>query len=156
MKKTIVSMLFLASLGLASAPALADVTGTVRVEFEGPGGHSSGAYGATSAIHAAGRALMIMLQDASLPTSAYKVSNLKGGNSVNSIASDGVYDVAITAVDQPTYDSYKAKVEAAAIQGAQDENAFRSVTTCLITSNTRRDIRVRVDGTLVLPATPCP
>jgi metal-dependent amidase/aminoacylase/carboxypeptidase family protein len=155
MKKSIVSMLFLASLGLASAQALA-VDATVRVEFEGPGGHSSGAYGATNAVHAAGRALILMVQDTSLPTSAYKVNGLKGGNSVNSIASDGIYNVVINAVDQTTLDAYKAKVQAAAIKGAQDENAFRNRTTCQTVNSARVDIRVRVDGALVLPATACP
>ena len=155
MKKSIVSMLFLASLSLVSAQALAD-TSTMRVEFEGPGGHSNGAYSATSALHAAGRALIIMVHDTNLPTSDYKVTGLKGGNSVNSIASDGAYNVIITAADQQTLDAYKARAQVVAIQGAQEENAFRNVSTCEIANNARRDIRVRIDGILVLPATACP
>jgi metal-dependent amidase/aminoacylase/carboxypeptidase family protein len=154
MKKTIVSLLCLAALGVAS-PAMAQVTGTVHVEFMGPGGHSNGAYGATSALHAAGKALMHLRASTAIPHSAYKVIGLDGGNSVNSIASDGRYDVRLTAPNQSTYDAYVQLVRNTAAQGASDENKFRCVavgaTSGSGASVSRRDIRVTVDGAAITP-----
>jgi metal-dependent amidase/aminoacylase/carboxypeptidase family protein len=146
MKKTIVSVLCLAALGLAS-PAMA-LDRTVVVEFTGPGGHSSGAYTATSALHAAGRALMLMVNEAAyqLPTGSFKVTSLKGGNSVNSIASDGTYNVILTAATQADLDAYAAKVEATVNAGAKAENDFRGVTAGQIVNGARRDIRYRIDN----------
>ena len=154
MKIKIVSLLCLAALGL-STPAMAQVTGSVHVEFQGPGGHSNGAYGATSALHAAGKALTHLRNNTAIPRSAYKVSGLDGGNSVNSIASDGRYDVRLTAADQATYDAYVQLVKDTAAQGASDENKHRCVavgaTSGSGASITRRDIRVSVDGAAVTP-----
>ena len=87
MKKTFASLLFMAALGLASAHAAAQQTGRLVVEFQGPGGHSNGAYGRTSALHAASRTVIRIQQ--TLPAGSYVMTNLTGGNSVNSIASDG-------------------------------------------------------------------
>lgn len=147
MKKTIVSILCLATLGLAS-PAMA-LDRTILVEFTGPGGHSSGAYTATSALHAAGRALMLMLNGNAayqLPAGNFKVTNLKGGNSVNSIAFDGTYSVILTAATQQDLDAYATKVVAAANAGAKAENDFRGVTAGQIVSGARRDIRFRINN----------
>jgi metal-dependent amidase/aminoacylase/carboxypeptidase family protein len=127
----------------------------VHVEFMGPGGHSNGAYGATSALHAAGKALTYLRTNTAIPRSAYKVTGLDGGNSVNSIASDGRYDVHLTAPDQSTYDAYVQLVKDTAALGASDENKFRCVevgaTSGSGASVSRRDIRVTVGGTAVTP-----
>ncbi|GHU27732.1 hypothetical protein AGMMS50256_08220 [Betaproteobacteria bacterium] len=143
MKKTIVSLLCLAALSLASTQAMA-LTETVEVEFLGPGGHSNGDYGRTSALHAAGRAVVKI--KAALPAGSYVVTDMKGGNSVNSIASDGFYKIHLTAADQGTLNALKTEVTTLSKAGASDENAFRNVTPGQITSGVRRDIRVRVNG----------
>jgi metal-dependent amidase/aminoacylase/carboxypeptidase family protein len=67
----------------------------VRVEFQGPGGHSYGSYGRVSALHAAARAV-ILIQEA-LPAGSYQITNLTGGNSVNAIASDGLIELKLAA-----------------------------------------------------------
>ncbi|KQP20504.1 hypothetical protein [Pseudorhodoferax sp. Leaf267] len=126
MKKTIASLLCLAAFSLASAPVAAQQTGRVLVEFQAPGGHSNGAYGRTSAVHAAGRAI-VQMKTAGLPAGAYQLRGLNGGNSVNSLASDARYEVLLTAADATALQSMVAQVTAAAKAGADAENAFRGV-----------------------------
>ena len=88
MKRLIYSLAFAVGVAAASTPVFAQQSGNLRVEFQGPGGHSSGAYGRVSALHAAARAV-ILIQKA-LPAGSYQITNLTGGNSVNAIASDGL------------------------------------------------------------------
>lgn len=126
MKNTIASLLAVAALSLGALPAQAQQTGSLLVEFQGPGGHSNGAYGRTSAVHAAARTLS-RLKGAGLPAGAYRVSGLNGGNSVNSIASDARYTVALTAADTAAWQAMAAQVDAAVKAGVDAENAFRGV-----------------------------
>lgn len=132
--------LCLAALALAGFSAQAQQTGNVAVEFQGPGGHSSSNYGRTSAVHAAGRAV-IFLQQADLPRGSYVITNLTGGNSVNSIASDGLIELRLTAADATAYADVVAKITAAAKSGADAENAFRGVKAGELTAGARADIR---------------
>jgi metal-dependent amidase/aminoacylase/carboxypeptidase family protein len=143
MKKTIGSLACLAGLALAAFAAhAAQVTGTVVVQFQGPGGHSSNNYGRTSALHAAGRAAILLQQ--SMPAGSYVMTNLTGGNSVNSIASDGLIELKLTAADATAYNDLVAKVTAAAKAGADAENAFRNVKAGDLTAGARADIRATV------------
>src|SRR4051794_29626818 len=68
MKKAIRSLV-LAGLAAASMSVFAQQTGALRIEFLGPGGHSSNNYGRTSALHAAGRTAIRIQQ--SLPAGSY-------------------------------------------------------------------------------------
>lgn len=67
-------------------------TGSHRyfIDFIGPGGHSFGAFGTPSAIHAAGRAIAKVadVQVPSGPKTTFTVGMIEGGTSVNSIAAD--------------------------------------------------------------------
>jgi metal-dependent amidase/aminoacylase/carboxypeptidase family protein len=112
-------------LAVAGTPAFAQQSGGVRVEFQGPGGHSFGAYGRVSALHAAARTV-ILLQKA-LPAGSYQITNLTGGNSVNAIASDGLIELKLTAGSAKAYEALVAAVTKAATDGAAAENAFRGV-----------------------------
>jgi hypothetical protein len=123
MKRLIVTLAL--ALATAGAPALAQQSGGVRVEFQGPGGHSFGAYGRVSALHAAARTV-ILLQKA-LPAGSYQITNLTGGNSVNAIASDGLIELRLTAGSAKAYEALVAAVTKAAADGAAEENAFRGV-----------------------------
>ena len=123
MKRLIPTLAFI--LAVAVAPALAQQSKGVRVEFQGPGGHSFGAYGRVSAVHAAARTV-ILLQKA-LPAGSYQITNLTGGNSVNAIASDGLIELKLTARNAKAYDALVAAVTKAAEDGAAEENAFRGV-----------------------------
>jgi len=65
------------------------------VVFTGPGGHSYGAFGMPSAIHAMGRAIANVsdLQVPVNPKTTFNVGIVKGGTSVNSIAGEAAMDV---------------------------------------------------------------
>ena len=125
MKRLIYSLAFIMGVAAAGTPAFAQPTGDVRVEFQGPGGHSSGAYGRVSALHAAARTV-ILLQEG-LPKGSYQIMNLTGGNSVNAIASDGLIELKLTAPNAAEYKALVAAVTKAADDGAAAENAFRGV-----------------------------
>jgi metal-dependent amidase/aminoacylase/carboxypeptidase family protein len=111
----------------------------LRIEFQGPGGHSSGAYGRVSALHAAARAV-ILIQKA-LPAGSYQITNLTGGNSVNSIASDGLVELKLTAANAAAYKALVAAVTKAAAEGAAAENAFRNVKPGDLTSGAPATVR---------------
>ena len=142
--KKIISSLLLATLaagaGLAQAQSAAT---TIVAEFQGPGGHSSGNYGRTSALRAAARAMM-ELQKSGLPAGSYSVSELTGGNSVNSIASDGKFVVKLNPASGVSAADLLAKVTAASKTGAETENAFRNVKPGDLTAGAPADIRYSV------------
>lgn len=140
MKRLIATLAFVAA--AAGTPAFAQQTGNVRVEFQGPGGHSFGAYGRVSAVHAAARTV-ILLQKA-LPAGSYQITNLTGGNSVNAIASDGLIELKLTASNAKAYDALVAAVTKAAADGAAEENAFRGVKPGDLTSGAPATIRSNV------------
>ena len=126
----------------AGTPAFAQQSGGLRVEFQGPGGHSFGAYGRVSALHAAARTV-ILLQKA-LPAGSYQITNLTGGNSVNAIASDGLIELKVTARSAAAYQALVAAVTKAAAEGADAENAFRGVKAGDLTSGAPATIRSSV------------
>ena len=139
MKRLIFSLAFAIAVAAAGTPVFAQQSGNLRVDFQGPGGHSSGAYGRVSALHAAARTV-ILIQKA-LPAGSYQITNLTGGNSVNSIASDGLIELKLNA---PNADAYKALVGAvtkAAADGAAAENAFRGVKAGDLTSGAPATVR---------------
>jgi metal-dependent amidase/aminoacylase/carboxypeptidase family protein len=140
MKRLISTLVFI--LAAAGTPALAQQSGGVRVEFQGPGGHSFGAYGRVSALHAAARTV-ILLQKA-LPAGSYQITNLTGGNSVNAIASDGLIELKLTARSATAYQALVAAVTKAAAEGAAAENAFRGVKTGDLTAGAPATVRSSV------------
>ena len=142
MKRLIYSLAFLVTVTAAGASVSAQQSGGVRVEFQGPGGHSSGAYGRVSALHAAARAV-ILIQKA-LPAGSYQITNLTGGNSVNSIASDGLIELKLNAANAAAYQELVAAVTKAATEGAAAENAFRGVKPGELTSGAPATVRTTV------------
>ena len=140
MNRLILTLIFVVA--AAIAPALAQQSGGVRVEFQGPGGHSFGAYGRVSALHAASRTV-ILLQKA-LPSGSYQITNLTGGNSVNAIASDGLIELKLTATSAKAYDALVAAVTKAAEEGAAAENAFRGVKPGDLTAGAPATVRTTV------------
>jgi metal-dependent amidase/aminoacylase/carboxypeptidase family protein len=140
MKRLIPTLAFI--LALAVVPALAQQSKGLRVEFQGPGGHSFGAYGRVSAVHAAARTV-ILLQKA-LPAGSYQITNMTGGNSVNAIASDGLIELKLTARNAKAYETLVAAVTKAAEEGAAAENAFRGVKPGDLTAGAPATVRVSV------------
>ena len=139
MKRLIVSLAFIGCIAAASTPAFAQRSGALKIEFQGPGGHSSGAYGRVNALHAAARAV-ILIQKA-LPAGSYQITNLTGGNSVNSIASDGLIELKLTAANAAAYQKLVEAVTKAAADGAAAENAFRGVKPGDLTSGAPATVR---------------
>jgi metal-dependent amidase/aminoacylase/carboxypeptidase family protein len=139
MKRLVFLLAFIASIAAASSPAFAQKSGGLKIEFQGPGGHSSGAYGRVSALHAAARAV-ILIQKA-LPEGSYQITNLTGGNSVNSIASDGLIEMKLTAANAAAYQKLVTAVTNAAAEGAAAENKFRGVKAGDLTSGAPATVR---------------
>ena len=140
MKKLISTLVFSV---MAAGAGLAQAQSTLVVEFQGPGGHSSSNYGRTSALHAAARSVMA-LQKAGLPAGSYTVTELTGGNSVNSIAFDGKFVAKLKPGSGVPESDFLAKVTEAAKAGADAENAFRNVKAGDLTAGAPADIRYTV------------
>lgn len=142
MKRLISFLAIVVGVAAAATPAVAQQSGNVRVEFQGPGGHSYGAYGRVSALHAAARAVLL-IQEA-LPAGSYQITNLTGGNSVNAIASDGLIELKLTAGSAAAYKALVSAVAKAAADGAAAENAFRGVKAGDLTSGAPATVRSNV------------
>ena len=142
MKHLISSLAFVIAVAALATPAFAQQSGALRVEFQGPGGHSSGAYGRVSALHAAARTV-ILIQKA-LPAGSYQITNLTGGNSVNAIASDGLIELKLTAANAGAYRLLVEAVTKAAAEGAAAENVFRGVKPGDLTSGAPATVRSKV------------
>jgi metal-dependent amidase/aminoacylase/carboxypeptidase family protein len=140
MKRLISTLVFI--LAAAGTPVFAQQTGGVRIEFQGPGGHSFGAYGRVSALHAAARTVTLLQKE--LPAGSYQITNLTGGNSVNAIASDGLIELKLTAGNAKAYEALVTAVTKAAAEGAAAENAFRGVKTGDLTAGAPATIRSSV------------
>lgn len=141
MKRLLFSLALIVSFATGTS-VFAQQSSNLRIEFQGPGGHSSGAYGRVSALHAAARAV-ILIQKA-LPAGSYQILNLTGGNSVNSIASDGLIEMKLNAGNANAYKELVAAVTKAAADGAAAENAFRGVKTGDLTAGAPATIRSKV------------
>ena len=142
MKRLISVLALVIGVAATGTPAFAQQSGNLRIEFQGPGGHSYGAYRRVSALHAAARAV-ILIQDA-LPAGSYQITNLTGGNSVNAIASDGLIELKVTAGSATAYKALVAAVTKAAAEGAAAENAFRGVKAGDLTSGAPATVRSKV------------
>ena len=95
-----------------------------NVEFKGPGGHSYGAFGMPSAIHAMGRAIALIsdVQVPSNPKTTYTVGVVKGGTSVNSIAGDASMEVDMRSESLENLDSAEVRIRRAIDAGVAAEN----------------------------------
>ena len=122
-------------LSLAAAGAMAG-SQSVAVSIVGPGGHSNGDYGNVNAVHAAARSIMLI--EKAVPAAV--VSDIQGGNSVNSIAASADFIVTITG-DEASLKAQADKVKAAVEEGCKAENAFRGVKTGEVRNGGASDIR---------------
>jgi acetylornithine deacetylase/succinyl-diaminopimelate desuccinylase-like protein len=95
------------------------------VKFKGPGGHSYGAFGMPSAIHAMGRAIALIsdVQVPANPKTTYTVGVVKGGTSVNSIAGDASMEVDMRSESLANLDLAEARIRRAIEAGVAAENA---------------------------------
>ena len=96
-----------------------------RVKFTGPGGHSYGAFGMPSAIHAMGRAIAGIgeLQVPTTPKTTYNVGVVTGGTSVNTIAGEAAMDVDMRSESAQALDQVETAIRRAVDAGLAAENA---------------------------------
>lgn len=102
-------------------------TGSRRFEFQfsGPGGHSFGAFGLASAIHAMGRTInkIADFETPNFPKTTFTVGTVAGGTSVNSIAADAVFALDMRSNDREQLALLEERAKAAAIEAVAEENA---------------------------------
>ncbi len=102
-------------------------TGSRRFEFrfKGPGGHSFGAFGLASAIHAMGRAIAKIgdLETPSSPKTTFTVGTVAGGTSVNSIAADAVFAIDMRSNDREQLALLEQRAKDAELEAVAEENA---------------------------------
>lgn len=131
----------------APEPAACNNSYSTVIAFEGPGGHSNGAYGRVNAVHAAGTAIDYMLSSDNQPEGVtYTVTSFKGGNSVNSIAYDANVIIEACADNAAQLETFKSFVTESMDYGIAAENAFRNVTVGQTDSNgVRIDVRYTIN-----------
>lgn len=95
------------------------------VKFAGPGGHSYGAFGMPSAIHAMGRAIANIsdLEVPSGPKTTFNVGIVKGGTSVNTISADGAMDVDMRSESVANLEDMDVRIHGAVEKALAAENA---------------------------------
>ena len=102
-------------------------TGSRRFEFQfsGPGGHSFGAFGLPSAIHAMGRAIakIAEIQTPQFPKSTFTVGTVDGGTSVNSIAAYAQFAIDMRSNDRDSLAILERQAKTAALEAVAEENA---------------------------------
>lgn len=100
-----------------------------RVTFKGPGGHSWGAFGTASPIHALGRAIRLFDERAdahtkSGPRTSYNVGRIGGGTSVNSVAFEAWMEVDMRSEDDASLKAIDALLQESIQQALREQNAI--------------------------------
>jgi tripeptide aminopeptidase len=96
-----------------------------RVTYKGPGGHSYGAFGMPSPIHALGRAIGSIsdIQVPTTPKATFNVGIIEGGTSVNTISPSGAMDVDLRSESPKALADLDARFQAAIKGALTAENA---------------------------------
>ncbi|MFT7686063.1 MAG: tripeptide aminopeptidase [Candidatus Azotimanducaceae bacterium] len=102
-----------------------------RVTFNGPGGHSWGAFGSVNPHHALGRAIEHFVNQAA-PISAYgetsyNIGRIGGGVSVNTIPYESWFEVDLRSVEQSTLDKLDDVLHLAIQKAVNEENTARKL-----------------------------
>jgi acetylornithine deacetylase/succinyl-diaminopimelate desuccinylase-like protein len=117
-----------------------------RVTYQGPGGHSYGAFGMPNPIHALGRAIATIadLQVPRAPRTTFNVGIIEGGTSVNTISPSGAMDIDMRSESPQALTELDTKVRAAIADALRAENARWP--------NARVKITVKIDTIGIRPA----
>lgn len=96
-----------------------------RVTFRGPGGHSYGAFGLPSPIHAMGRAIekISRFQVPKQPKTTFNVGKIEGGTSVNSIAHTAWMEMDMRSESVAELAKLEAEFKRAVQESLDEENA---------------------------------
>ncbi len=95
-----------------------------RITYRGPGGHSFGAFGLASPIHALGRLIdaVARFEVPDEPKTTFTVGRIGGGTSVNTIASSAWLEVDMRSVDPKALTELDAKFQSAVDSALDTEN----------------------------------
>ena len=95
------------------------------VQFQGPGGHSYGAFGMPNPIHAMGRAIAKVsdFQVPKSPRTTFNVGIVSGGTSVNTISPLGAMEVDLRSESPEELLAVDTKLKNAVQQAVDEENA---------------------------------
>jgi tripeptide aminopeptidase len=96
-----------------------------KISFPGPGGHSFGAFGRPSSIHAMGRAIAHIseIRTPAQPKTTFTVGVVEGGTSVNAIAGTASMQVDMRSNDPAALKALEDQLLPMAQKGADEENA---------------------------------
>jgi acetylornithine deacetylase/succinyl-diaminopimelate desuccinylase-like protein len=102
-----------------------------RVQFDGPGGHSWGAFGGANPMHALGRAIALFDEAAAAFTASgertsYNVGRMGGGTSVNSIPFEAWMEVDMRSESPVRLRGIDSIFQAAMQRALEEENAGRT------------------------------
>lgn len=97
-----------------------------KVTYNGPGGHSHGAFGLVNPIHALGRAIekISRFEVSKDPKVTFNVGRIGGGTSINSISFSTWMEVDMRSVAPDQLSRLDAKFQHAIQDALQEENAF--------------------------------
>lgn len=100
-----------------------------RITFEGPGGHSWGAFGTANPAHALGRTIRIFDEAAdsftrSGPRTSYNIGRIGGGTSVNSVPFEAWFEVDMRSESQQSLQSIDSIFLASVQTALQEQNAL--------------------------------
>ena len=101
-----------------------------RVHFDGPGGHSWGAFGLANPHHALGGMISKFVQYAdaytkSGPKTSYNIGTIRGGTSVNSIPFESVMEVDIRSIEPSRLDDMEELLKQAANEALIYQNSIK-------------------------------
>ena len=101
-----------------------------KVTFDGPGGHSWGAFGLANPHHALGSAMHHFVQAAdaytkSGPRTSYNVGVIEGGTSVNSVPFSSSMLIDVRSIAPYRLDEMEALLNQAVQQALEEQNAIR-------------------------------
>lgn len=101
-----------------------------RVTFNGPGGHSWGAFGLANPHHALGKAISNFVDVADQytkegPKTSYNVGVLTGGTSINSVPFESIMQIDIRSIDPKRLDAMEALLEKAVQDALVDQNRIK-------------------------------
>lgn len=133
--------------GAGEASIVSRAVGSHRytISFEGPGGHSYGAFGMANPMHAMGRAIARIadLEVSRQPRVTYSVGIVRGGTSVNTITPLAQMDIDMRSADAALLDDIDRRIRAAVDSGVAEEKARWP--------NSRADITVKYDTIGIRP-----
>lgn len=94
------------------------------VKYEGPGGHSYGAFGIPNPIHALGRAIggIADIQVPTTPKTTFNVGVIRGGTSVNSIPFEASMEIDMRSETEASVASVDAQVQRILVDALAAEN----------------------------------